>query len=127
MILEVQDQVTDSLLEIRKELTSALKRVAPKSPAANSFEAMRAECRRFLSDPPPQFLNIGHDGGPRGRGGMDAGFFANLGKLRAAFGQQLAELAYLYDLDLSQELVSILPAEPQPDDEDTPERRHWRY
>lgn len=127
MILEIPEQVTGSLLEIRKELTSAMKRVAANSPAAKSFEAMRAECRRFLSEPPPQFPNIGMASDTGSHRGMDAGFFANLGRLRSAFGQQLAELAYLYDLDLSDELASILPAIPKIDDEDAPERRYWRY
>jgi hypothetical protein len=125
MYLEVPSQVVSSLLDIRKELTGGIKKVEADSPAAKSFKAMQAACRRFLTDTPADFPHIGD--GPKGRNGMDAGFFASLGALRAAFGQHLAELAYLYNVDLSEELAAILPAEPRDDDDDAPERRYWRY
>ncbi|MEH2624439.1 hypothetical protein V1292_002494 [Bradyrhizobium sp. AZCC 1719] len=124
--LEVESQVIDSVLSMRKELTSALKRVDSDSPAAKAFNSMRAECRRFLTSPRAGFPNIAGDG-PRGRGGMDASFFESLGKLRTVFGLQLAGLAALYDLDLSPELETILPPPPDTDEEDDLERRHWRY
>jgi hypothetical protein len=125
--LEVKGQVIDSVLQIRKELTAALRRVEAKSPAAKVFEIMRAECRQFLTGAPADFPNIGNDG-PHGRGGMDASFFAALGKLRAVFGQQLAEMAVLYDLDLSVELSTILPPQAKTDDtDDDLDRRFWRY
>src|SRR5262249_21733730 len=40
-------------------------------------------------------------------------FFAALGKLRGIFGQQLADIAYLYRIDLEEQLASILPPEPK--------------
>ncbi len=43
-------------------------------------------------------------------------FFAALGKLRGIFGQQLADIAYLYRIDLEEQLASILPPEPKSDD-----------
>ena len=123
--LEISSQVVSSLLEIRKELTNALKRVSEESPAAKAFATMRAECRSFLTEDPPDFRHADHR---EWRGDMDAGFFAKLGQLRAAFGRHFAELAVLYDLDLSEDLRSILPPEPQADDEDaSPDRKFWRY
>src|SRR5436305_1449125 len=87
-ILEIEEQVVDSILEMRKELTASMKRVRKGTPAYSAFEVMRAECRRFLTGPFPQFPHAGR-GLPQG-GGMNAGFFAALGILRASFGQQLA-------------------------------------
>jgi hypothetical protein len=43
-------------------------------------------------------------------------FFAALGKLRGIFGQQIADIAYLYRIDLEEQLASILPQEPKSDD-----------
>lgn len=123
--LEIEDHVIQSLLQVRKELTDAMKRVSSKSPAYRGFELMRAECRQFLTGPRGEFRHVERHSP---RGGMDAGFFAALGKLRGVFGERLAELAYLYDVDIGAELARILPPEPQADDGDvTPERRHWRY
>jgi hypothetical protein len=124
--LEVESEVVQSVLSIRKELTGALKRVKPDTPASNAFNIMRTECRRFLAGPRADFRNIG-DRGPHGRAGMDAAFFEALGKLRAVFGQQLAELAALYNLDLSSDLETILPRAIDQDGDDDLERKYWRY
>lgn len=120
--LEVESEVVSSILKIREALTKGIERVEDGTPAAESFRRLQAECRQFLTRPSPDFCNIG-DLGPRGRGGMDAGFFTELGILRRAFGTELARLAYLYDLDLSGDLETILPPEPQPDDATVAPRR----
>jgi len=124
--LEVESEVVQSVLAIRKELTGALKRVKADTPAAHAFNIMRTECRRFLSGPRADFRNIG-DRASHGRAGMDAAFFEALGRLRAVFGQQLAELAGMYELDLSAELETILPPPVDRSDDDDLERKHWRY
>ena len=122
---EIQDQVVSSLLNIRTELTSALQRVSEGSPAAGAFKVMRAACRQFLTEP--------HTHPDRGRmlgrqAREEDNFFAALGKLRGVFGQQIAALAYLYRVEVEEQLASILPPEPKDDDGDEgPERRHWRY
>jgi hypothetical protein len=55
-------------------------------------------------------------------------FFEALGRLRAVFGQQLAELAGLYELSLCAELETILPPPiDQSVNDDDFERKHWRY
>lgn len=75
---------------------------------------MRAACRRFLTEPPPDFRNLSWNRYPEGRAGVhhdgSPGFFVALGELRAAFGTQLAILATGYGLDLEAELAAILPA-----------------
>jgi hypothetical protein len=123
--IEIEDQVVSSLMQIRKDLTDGLKRVVDGSPAAAGFRSMRAACREFLSEPHSN-PELGRRMGRHAR--EEDNFFAGLGKLRGVFGQQIAQLAYLYDLDVEKELASILPPEPQADDEDdAPERRYWRY
>jgi hypothetical protein len=71
---------------------------------------MRAACREFLTEPHPDFPHTGQDR-HHGRRAFSDGFFVALGKLRGTFGQQLAVLAYLYDIDIDieAELASILP------------------
>ncbi|MEW5423267.1 DUF6650 family protein [Amorphus sp. 3PC139-8] len=113
MHLEVPHQVEDSVQGIRHELTEALKVLPSSSPAAKLFQAMRASCRKFLSGDFPEFRNADyyrhrHGNDPRE---FDSGFFVALGELRASFGQNIAELSSLYQIDLEPELASILPPE----------------
>ena len=107
--LEVVAHVTVSVLQVREALTEALQSLSAESPAAGSIRAMRAACRRFLEEPPPDFHNL--PGIYRGRhdeaGGP--GFFVALGELRASFGTHIAALAYRYGIDLEPELAAILP------------------
>jgi hypothetical protein len=122
---EIEDQVIASLLQIRKDLTDALKRVGDGTPAEAAFRLMRAACRQFLTEPHGS-PDLGRRMGGHER--EEDNFFAALGKLRGVFGQQIAQLAYLYGLNVEKELASILPPAPQADDGDAqPERRHWRY
>ena len=111
--LEVEDQVNQSLIEIRRTLTDGINRVSEKSPAAEAFRIMRAACREFLTEPHAHPV-LGRRMGRHARD--EDNFFAALGKLRGVFGQQLALIAYLYRIDLEGELGSILPPEPQAGD-----------
>ena len=52
-------------------------------------------------------------------------FFEALGKLRAVFGQQLAELAALDELDLSKNIKTILPPPIDQGGNDDFERKYW--
>ena len=110
---EIDDQVTQSLIETRKVLTDGINRVSEKSPAAEAFRIMRAACRDFLTEPHAHPV-LGRRLGRHARN--EDNFFAALGKLRGVFGQQLALIAYLYRIDLESELGSILPPEPKADD-----------
>jgi hypothetical protein len=138
---EIQDHVTQSLVEIRKVLTDGINRVSDSSPAAQAFRIMRAACRQFLTQPhshpilgpsvatemvtPVEFDAEGRPvrferetiwEAAKDESWKEDNFFEALGKLRGAFGQQIALLAYLYRIDLEKELASILPPEPQMDD-----------
>ena len=109
-VWEEPSHVVQSLLKIRDELTSGLKRVGDNSPAKEAFRIMRAACRNFLTlhSVKEQEHNRGM---MRDMGYQQEEFFVGLGKLRATFGQQLAVLGYLYGVDIEEELATILPPE----------------
>ena len=98
---EVPDQVADSVLTIRSELTSLLKRLPENSEAVASFRAMRASCRDYLDS---VHVRHGSSGGP-------FPFVAELGRLRAMIGVHVAYLAVKYGIDLEGELMRVIPAE----------------
>jgi hypothetical protein len=112
--LEIEDQVAQSVLKIREELTKTLQALPEGSKGVGPLRAMRAACRKFLTEPHPEFRNLARhtyplwermdrEGGP--------GFFVALGELRAMCGAQIATLAFMYEIDVEPELASILPAE----------------
>ncbi|MER6448441.1 DUF6650 family protein [Streptomyces venezuelae] len=94
-----------SVLRIRETLTQILMEPDTGDELAENLKAMRAACRRFLD-------TVGTDHGGYVHGRREGVVFgAALGELRAVFGIQLAVIAARYKLDLSGDLVSILPAE----------------
>jgi hypothetical protein len=98
---EIDQQVAESVLSIRTELTSALKRIPENSEAATAFKAMRAACPEYLDS-------------TQGRHGVWGGpfsFMAQLGRLRAMIGVQVTYLAVKYGIDIDGELVRIIPPE----------------
>jgi len=95
---EIEDQVAQSVLQIRTELTAAIRRLPENAEAASSFRAMRAACREYLT-------NTGHRS-PRFFGSM-----ADLGRLRGIFGVHIAYLAIKYGIDIEGDLASIVPLE----------------
>jgi hypothetical protein len=126
---EIRTHVHQSLINIRAVLTDGIARTSDKSPAAQAFRIMRAACREFLSQPhsDPLFgrtvrrMVIPPPGDPspiveKPFINNEDNFFAALGKLRGIFGQQIADIAYLYRIDLEEQLASILPSEPKSDD-----------
>jgi len=46
---EIENEVGESVLRIRSELTDAIRRLSEDSEAASSFQAMRAACREYLN------------------------------------------------------------------------------
>jgi hypothetical protein len=91
---ELADEVMQSVLRIRDVLTDAIQRLGEDSNAAPAMRAMRAACREYLDDSRQRYshdLSIG------------------LGRLRALFGTQIAFLAYVYRVDLEEDLASIIP------------------
>lgn len=96
---ELDHEVSQSVLEIRSELTAALKRLPENSQAVACLKSMRAACRDYLDSARP-----GRYGGP-------FSFMAELGKLRALIGVQVAYLAVQYGIDVDGDLARVIPAE----------------
>jgi hypothetical protein len=107
-VWEQPDHVVQSILQIRQELTAGLKRVGDNSPAKDAFRAMRAACRDFLTHPAMTDHSHDHDFRRWGTWQQEE-FLIGLGKLRSAFGQQLALLGYLYGVDIEKQLETLPP------------------
>lgn len=107
MYLEIESQVSQSVIEIRRRCTEALGKLSNDSAGTAHVRAIRAACRRFLDLPKPQFKNVRH----RTRDEFSPDFFASLGELRATVGAQIGALAVQYDVEIEQDLASILPIE----------------
>lgn len=95
--------VDQSLIEIRKELTSTLQKIGDNTDISPHLRAMRAACRKYLNE-------VGDQTRPRYHS-REFETFAALGELRAIFGIHIAQLAVKYGIDIEQELASILPVE----------------
>ena len=95
---ELEREVSDSVLQIRNELTQAIQRLSEKSEAESSLRAMRACCREYLDN-------------SRKKYGGHYTFTLELGKLRALFGLHIAYLAIKYGIDIEGDLASIIPPE----------------
>jgi hypothetical protein len=112
---EVFEHCVQSVMDIRRFLTSELGKLDSKVEFAASLRAMRAACRKFLDQ-------VGIDG-------RDAILYANhrdhwatwtlfssLGEIRGTFGVHLARIATQFKLDIEDRLATILPA--RDDDEE---------
>ncbi len=95
--------VDQSLLEIRKELTSILQRIGDNPDISLNLRAMRAACRKYLNE-------VGDKDRPSFHY-REFETFAALGELRAVFGIHIAQPAVKYGIDVEEELASILPVE----------------
>ncbi len=98
-----------SILEVRKRLTSELEQL-DDTPLYDAVAAMRSACRKFLNE--TQHLHI-DDNSHHYYAAPSLEvitFFASLGSLRAIFGLHIALLASRYQIDIEEELASILPA-----------------
>ena len=95
--IEIEREVSESVLEIRRELTKAIQALPEDSPAAPALRAMRAASREYLD----QSHRFPHH----------MGFMLALGELRAHFGLQIAFLAIEYGLDIEEDLAQIIPPE----------------
>ena len=101
---ELEHEVMDSVLEIRKTLTSAIQRLPDDSHAVPLLRAMRAACREYLNETrehrPPMFS-----------------FLTSLGKLRALFGVNIAYLGIEYGIDIEGDLAKTIPPQFKEDEE----------
>jgi len=105
--IEMPEYVDRSIIEIRLELTEILKNLDKDSGISPHLRAMRAACRKFLNQTTSRHRHSYYRR-------ENADFFAALGKLRAIFGIQIAQLCVKYGVDIEEELATILPI---PDDE----------
>ena len=102
--MEYSPWVTESVLEIRKELTDALQQCDEESEMVGPIRAMRAACRKYLD-------KMGHPGQLiRGPWPREILMWEALGELRGVFGVHLARLCTAYGIDVAPELASIFPA-----------------
>lgn len=101
--MESGSWVTESILEIRRELTETIQN-CPEDPAlVEPLRAMRAACRKYLDETDPKARRIQHPWGG------DLMFASALGELRGVFGLHLARLCVAYGIDVEDELASIFP------------------
>lgn len=107
--MEMPDHCVQSVIEIRRMLSSELGAISNDSSLSNSLRAMRAACRKFLD-------TVGADERII-RFGAHAGHFASwqfngaIGELRGVFGIHLAQIAAQHGLDIEDDLAFILPIE----------------
>lgn len=132
--LEVDHECLKSAFQIREYITNELNNIYPNSKLAPKLKSIRAACRKYisrhqlfntdllfqerpLSDYREEFKQlIEKDYTFK----FDSKFFINrrptvnidhylLGELRGVIGLQVAEIANLFNLDLEDELATILP------------------
>lgn len=121
MHFEVPDQVDQSVIQIRNELTQILNDLPENSHAARRVRHLRTACRHFLEDAPPDYRNLAYrlrdDFEQRpparwlvhGERALTPGYFVALGELRATFGLQLSALVAEFEIDVEDDLASIFP------------------
>ena len=102
--MEVGPYVMDSIIEIRQRLTKDLEKVSRSSVLGESLSAMRASCRKFLTE-------TQDDPNRRHHWRMEGLIWHALGELRAICGLHIARIACAYDLSIEEQLMLILPAE----------------
>lgn len=105
--LEVPQQVTDSVQEMREFINDAMADLPEKSQAQKHLSLMRAACRKFLSGNYTHVRVMGLPFDESRPNALTPGFFIALGELRAIFGAQIAGLASVYDLGVEEELAAI--------------------
>jgi len=101
---EVGIYVVDSILEIRQRLTEDLEQISRSSVLGESIAAIRASCRKFLTETQDDPRRMYHSQ-------VEGYIWQALGELRAICGLHIARIACAYDLEIEEQLEPILPAE----------------
>ncbi len=105
--------VQQSILEIRRRLTSDLEQLDRSSALAGLVSNMRTTCRNFLSktdhiDPHSVVYGYGKSWSKEA-----ITFFTALGELRAMLGVCIAQICVLYGIDIEEQLGILLPPLPE--------------
>ncbi len=101
--LEVPRYCINSILDIRKILTSEISKLKQNSELYNNLQLLRAACRKFLDDIHQIEREIDHYSV---NGWI---FLSAIGELRGVFGIGIAKIAVSYGLNITGDLVKILP------------------
>jgi hypothetical protein len=101
--LEHGPWVTDSILEIRRELTDTLKTCPQDEALIEPLRAMRAACRKYLDvvDPHANRIEYSYRG--------DILFASALEELRGVFGLHLTRICVAFGIDVEEDLASMFP------------------
>ena len=102
--MEIGLYVLRSIEEIRTRLTKDLEKIDRVSILGESISAMRASCRKFMTQTQDDPMDRRH-------WHMEGMILQALGELRAIFGLHIARIACAYDLEIEEQLVPILPQE----------------
>ncbi len=110
--MEDEQHCMSSAQQSRVFLTEQITTATPGKPLEATLKAMRAAFRQFMERGGPHGRNFQSEHWPH----QADPFSLALGDLRSQVGQQLARIAWVYDLEIDDELARILP----PEDDDDP-------
>lgn len=110
--IEDEAHCVASALECRSFLTNQILDAAPGKPLEATLKAMRAAFRQFVDRGGPHGRNFQH----RYSIHETDPFSLALGDLRTQVGEQLARIAWRYDIEIDDELARILPPQDEADD-----------
>lgn len=105
--LEDEAHCVSSALACRTFLTKQIAETEPGKPLETTLKSMRAAFRQFVERGGPHGCNFQHH---RSMYQADP-FSLALGDLRTQVGEQLARIAWRYDIEIDDELARILPPE----------------
>jgi hypothetical protein len=111
--MEDEAHCVSSALECRTFLTTQIAETEPRKPLETTLKSMRAAFRQFVERGGPHGHNFQHH---RFMHEADP-FSLALGDLRTQVGEQLARIAWRYNIEIDDDLARILPPE---DDETDP-------
>lgn len=123
--VEVPQHCVESVVRIREFLTDQLGMGGVPDDVAASLRAMQAAGRKFLDATDVEQLDREACWGGQILGSAGWRFNQALGEMRGVFGIHVARLAVAYGLDVDEPLASVLPLDPEADDDDSI-RARWR-
>ena len=110
--LETPSHCVHSVISIREFLTAELQNLDSISRLAEALRAMRAACRKFLTQVQADDRRVIQFAAERGHYASWV-FDSALGELRGVFGVHVLQVAVAHGLDVEDDLAAILPEEAQ--------------